>query len=124
MAFIFKQFKFGLLILVIAASPVQSAIALDFDQNEHAMLMDCQPAPMQSDDVVDQQVTESCQSNQESVCVNGIHLGCIAQFSSSMFQKFYIFSASSITARRLKFGIDIESLTTHYPDRIIRPPRV
>ena len=124
MASIFKQFRFGLLVLVIAASPVQSVIALDFDQDEHVMLMDCQPAPMQSDDISERQVTESCQSNQESVCLYGMHLGCVAQFSSSMFHTLYKFSASTITAGRLKFSIDIQAFTTRYPDLIIRPPRV
>ncbi len=124
MAFIFKQFKFGLLVLVLVASSVQSVIAFDFDQYEHAMLINCQSVPMQSDDVVDQQGTESCQSHQESVCVNGTHLGCVAPFSSSIFQKSYTLSASAITASRQKFGIDIEALTTRYPDLIIRPPKV
>ena len=124
MTYFFKQCIFGLLVLVIAASPVQSAMAFDPDPDDQAMLVDCQQAPMQSTGVVDQQACESCLSHQESACVNEIHLGCVAQFCQSMIQKSYLFIASAITARKLKFGIDNAALESHYPGLIIRPPRV
>ncbi len=121
--YFFKQFIFGLLVLVIAASPIQSAIALDFDRDDHAVLMDCQQVPMQSTNVVDRQAIESCQSNQENPCINQIHLGCVAQFSSSMFQNPYAFIASAIASRKLKFSIGNDVVRTRYPELIIRPPR-
>ena len=123
MTYFFKQFIFSFLVLAIAASPIQSAIAFDFDWDSHATLVDCQQAPMQSTDVVDRQVKESCQSNQEMPCINQIHLGCAAQFSSSMFQNPYAFIASVMAARKLKFSIASDAVSTHYPEPIIRPPR-
>lgn len=123
MTYFFKRFIFGLLVLTIAAGPMQSAMAFDLHPDDHATLIDCQQAPMQSDGVVDRQAKESCQSNQENPCINQIHLGCAAQFSSSMFQNPYAFIASSVAARKIKFSIGNDFVGTHYPELIIRPPR-
>ncbi len=123
MTYIFKQFMFRILVLAIAVGPMQAAIAFDFDWGDHVTLMDCQQAPMQSADVVDRQTKESCQSNQESPCINQIHLGCAAQFSSSMFQNSYALIASDLAARKLQFSTDNDVVRTHYPELIIRPPR-
>jgi len=123
MTYFFKQFIFRLLVLAIAASPIQSAIAFDFNWDGHATLMVCQQAPMQSTDIVDRQAKGSCQFNQENPCINQIHMGCAAQFSSSMFQNSYALIASALAARKLKFSIDNDVVRTHYPELIIRPPR-
>jgi hypothetical protein len=78
---------------------------------------------MQSTDVVDRQAKEGCQPNQEIPCINQIHVGCAAQFSSSMFQNTYALIASALAARKLKFSTDNDVVRTHYPALIIRPPR-
>ena len=123
MAYFFKQFIFGVLVLVVASSPVQSIIAFDIDQGQQEMRMDCRQALIQSPEVGDRQAPECCQSSQENACVNKMHVGCVAQFSPFMFLNHFSLVVSAGVARGIDFNFVKHAVRTHYPERIIRPPR-
>jgi hypothetical protein len=123
MLYLFKQFIFSVLVLAIAASPVQFAMAFEAGQEDHAKLVDCQPQSILLADTVDHAEKKTCPVGEHEICVDHSDFGCTAQFSTSFYQDFSGSYISLVSAHLIKFSIDSETFKTHYPDRIARPPK-
>ncbi len=112
-----KQFIYGLMVLVIATSPMQLALSFDFDQDSHEVSCNF----TLSHSLSESGQHEICHDEHEEHCQD--HLGCVAQFSSYLFaSNAFQFSAGS--AMLVKFSMANENLKTHYPELMKRPPKV
>jgi len=123
MIFFNKQFLSWLLVLIIAISPIQVTTANGFGQSSHGEL--CQMIEQEksvNSTVKATEMTADCGMSHGNDCQQ--HLGCIAQFSSTLI----FLSLSSVSINRavthLKFIAGNDSILTHYPSRLKRPPRV
>jgi hypothetical protein len=123
MVYLFKQFIFSVLVLAIAASPVQFAMAFEAGQEDHAKLVDCQPQSNLLGDMVDHAEKQACPLGEHEICIDHSDIGCTAQFSTSFYQDFNGSYISLVSAHLIEFNIDSEAVKTHYPERITRPPK-
>lgn len=116
----YRHFFSSLLILVMIINPIQIAQAIDFDRPEQAT--PCQISQERFPAVVDLISTGgSCISDQGSHCVDSSV--CVAQsnFTSLRSSGSIVLTIQVIT--KLKFVVEGDAVSTHYPELLRRPPK-
>lgn len=120
MLYFSRQCLIRLLVLVIAISPVQIAMAIDFDAPGQTVY--CQVAAVQSFDW-------SGDMKRDAACVteNSDHCGdisvCVAQTSFTSLRSSISLLLPPVNATRLKFITNNASMSTNYPGLLKRPPK-
>lgn len=119
MTFVTKQFFSWMLVLIMAISPVQVTMAVDFDQSSHGS--NCQSMMSDSIDSIVMNMDEECAMEHEEHCHD--HPGCVGQFNSSTLQAPNALQLAVRASTLVKFLIDNEAVSTIYPPLLKRPPK-
>jgi hypothetical protein len=114
-----RQFFSRLLILIMTISPVQITMAIDLDQHNQAMK--CQISQAQLANTTVGNTSEGCTSDYNGHCVD--LSVCVAQYNlSSYSSSSFLLITRAVT--HTKFIPDNDSVSTHYPELLKRPPKV
>ena len=114
-----QRFLIRLLIFIVAISPVQITMAVDFDppgQN-----MDCQILPLQSADWADTNMDDSCALEKSGHCIDLSVCAAHTSFTSLRSSISLLLSPAAVTL--LRFTNNNESMSTNYPGLLKRPPK-
>ncbi len=107
------------MVLVMMTSPIQVAVATDFAQDSHGV--NCQ----MPDSITKLAVAMNCGSDHSGSdhsknCQE--HPGCIAHMSSSLLPSGFVVADSRVELQ-VKFKAGHESILSHYPSLLKRPPK-
>lgn len=119
MLFFNRQFLSWLLVLVMMISPIQVVMATDFAQDSHGV--NCQ----MPDSIAELAVAVNCGADHDTAdhsknCQE--HPGCIAHLSTTLFSSGFVVSLSRAVSQ-LKFTADHDTILSHYPSLLKRPPK-
>ena len=114
-----RQFFSRLLILIMTISPVQITMAIDLDQSNQAM--NCQISQAELSGTGVNSLSGDCTSDYSRHCVDLSVCGAQYNFTSYSSNLFLLMSrAATLT----KFMPDNDSVSTHYPELVKRPPKI
>jgi len=105
------------MILLLAISPIQVAMAADINLDGHGE--HCQMALMQVDG---SSMNMDCALDHGSKCSD--HLGCVNISSSATAQKSKLSIFQNQKVVRLSLHLFDAAISTHYPELLKRPPKV
>ncbi len=114
-----RQSLIRLLIFIVAISPVQITMAVDFDppgQN-----VDCQILPVQSADWADANMEDSCGLDKSDHCIDTSVCAAHTNFTSLRSSISLLVSPDAVTL--LRFTSNNEAMSTNYPGLLKRPPK-
>lgn len=120
MSLLTRQFFSRLLILVMTISPVQITMAIDLDQHDQSMK--CQISQAQLTSTATNNLNADCNSNYNGHCVD--LSVCVGQYNFSSWYSSSSFLLMSRAATHTKFLPDNDSVSTHYPELVKRPPKI
>jgi hypothetical protein len=100
-------------------SPVQITMAIDIDQHNQAM--NCQISPAQLTSTSVNNTSDDCPSDYSGNCVD-VSV-CVAQYNFSLYSS-NSFLLITRAATHTKFMPDNDSVSSHYPELLKRPPKV
>ena len=115
-----RQFLIRLIILIIAISPVQITMAIDFDQ--HSQATTCQMSQEQPAEIMVKIMGEACKSDQDNHCVD--LSVCSVQYNVSSLYSSGLFQLTARTVIHKKFIAERDAVSTQYPELLKRPPRI
>ena len=115
-----RLFLFRLLILVMAISPVQITMAIDFGHNN--LVKNCQISKARTADFMERIMDEGCKSDQKNHCVD--LSVCVTQHNFSSMKSSNSFLLLTRAVIHKKFIADSDAVSTQYPELLRRPPKV
>lgn len=119
MLYISRQFLAQLLILIMVVSPVQITMAIDIDQLGQAMA--CQVSQVQLANMTDKNMDGKCTPEFGGHCME--LSVCGAQNNISSLHSVNLFLLVARATAYKNFVVDSDSVRTHYPELLKRPPK-
>ena len=120
MLYFSRQFLTQLLILIMVISPVQVTMAIDIGQLGQAMT--CQVSQVQLTDMTDKNMDEKCTSGYGDHCAELSVCGAQNNISSLHSVNSFLLMARATDYK--KIVADSDSVRTHYPELLKRPPKI
>ena len=118
MLYIVRQIIARLLILIIAISPVQITMAVEIDQ--HIEAMHCQNSQVPPTNVM-HRMGGACEPDQSSHCV--VVSVCVTPLNLASLKSSNSFQLLARDATPSLFVPDKDTVPTHYPEPLKRPPK-
>jgi hypothetical protein len=101
-------------------SPVQITMAIDLDQHNQAMK--CQISQARLANTAVNNLNADCSSDYSGHCVD--LSVCVAQYNFTSQYSLNSFLLMSRAVTHTKYMPDDDSVSTHYPDLLKRPPKI